>query len=671
MFVRLAVCPQVVAYSLVRALIFCGLLFAVSLSPAMAQTRETTLSSNRTPEQLEKDAVTYEQFLREPPPGTAPSSVTEARAHLGTVYFLLHRYGDSLVVLEHFPLTDSSASANSAQRSSPKNNTSTSLRAQVWLVRGLDYLELNQLPKALSALERATQLQPNNATSRLALGDTLARSNRLEDAVHEYELQTRLTPSLPDAWYKLALAHSFIVTTAPAGVQESLKGTVLRQLEAEQLLNEGRYLDAVHALFRLVHDAPQAPGIHADLGRGLLEIGYPKAAENELRKELAIDPSNPSARLDLAQTAALRGDWKEVGEQLTTVSGQQPRELTRLLERQPAGLVEQAWTQGNMHIPDEFAGTSAGGLWRAWMDQSQLIDVKGGASSAPEACRSISPAVLAPGVWLSETCYRQLEERLKANKSLSSEEKIKLAETEFRLGHYSEALQTAHSIVAAHHESEWGTYWFRNAHRGLAEECFLKVGDLDANSVRAHQMLAQAYSTWMEFAKAKKEYQAAITLAPAQPDLHMGLGNVYWRTNDWPAAEKELKTALELAPESALARYELGDTYVQQGQWQQAYDQLKSIPPDAPVIYSSTLDLAKAEDNLGKTPEAIASLVSVETRDPDGQAHFLLAGLYLKSGEKSKAQEALQTFKRLRASSLEAGKDEAGALEQEQSPNWN
>ena len=651
MFLRLALyCPRAVVCTLTRALILTGLLFAFTHSfPVLAQSVETTtFLSNKSPEQLQKDAATYEQFLREPPPGTARFSIVEAQARLGTIYFLLHRYGDSLGVLGRLQLTDSSSPADGAQRNPRKGETA--LRAQVWSVRGLDYLELNQLPKAVVALERATQLAPKNATSRLALGDALARSNRLEDAIHEYEAQTRLTPTLPDAWYKLALAHSLIVTTASTGPQGEAQGTVLRQLEAEQLLNEGRYLDSAHALFKLVRDAPEAPGIHGDLGRALLEVGYPKAAEAQLRKELAIDPSNPSAQLDLTQTAALRGDWNEVGAQLIAVSAQQPHELTRLLEKRPAGLVEQAWTQGNMHVPDEFAGTSAGGLWRAWMDQSQLIDVKGGANSTQEACPQISPAALAPGMWLSEACYRQLDKRFTTGKNLSNEEKIKRAETQFRLGQYTDALETADSILARDRESEWGTYWYRNAHRGLAEDCFLKVADLDANSVRVHQMLAQAYSTWMEFAKAKKEYQAAIALAPAQPDLHMGLGNVYWRTNDWPAAEKELKTALDLAPESALARYELGDTYVQQGQWQQAYDELKSIPSDAPMIYSSTLDLAKTEDKLGMTPEAIASLQSVVTRDPDGQAHFFVDGALSqirRQGQSSRSSPDFQTTSRV------------------------
>jgi tetratricopeptide (TPR) repeat protein len=645
------------------------LLLALGAHQAAAQTSGTTKPfENQTPEQLEKTAAAYENLLRDPPAGTSPSSVNEVEVRLGTVYFLLHRYSDSLGVLEKIP--QDPASVRNADPNVTKDILPRSLRAQVWLVRGLDYLELNQLPKAVVSLQRAVEMQPKSTTARLALGDALARSNRMEEAIKEYEHQIRETPALTEAWYKLGLAHSFVSTQSFPDATKKTEGVVLRQWEAEQFISQGRNLDGARALFKLVHEAPGQPGLHADLGRALLQVGYAKAAEDQSRRELAIDPANPLARLDLAQTAALRGAWEEVSAQLKEVSGAQPRTLTRLLEMPPAGLVEQAWIESKMQMPEEFAATSVGGLWHAWMDQSQLIEVKGndGAATA-RTCPAVSSAVHAPGMWLSESCYSELIQRLTGNKNSSLPEKIKLAEAEFRLQQYERALQTGKAILDTDPGNEWATYWFRNAHHGLAQQCLLKVADLDPQSVRAHQMLAQDYAAWLQFPKAKKEYQEAISLAPAQSDLHLGLGTVYWRTTNWAEAEKELKTALEFAPESALARYELGDTYVQQRDWHRALEQLKKIPPDSTVSYEATLDLAKAESELGKTTEAIQSLLSIATRDEDGQAHFLLASLYRKSGDVGRAQEALETFKQLRAAALQASKDEAGALEEDRSAN--
>lgn len=637
------------------------LLVLSNLLPTCAQTGSSPLLENRSPEQLQATAASYEKFLKEAPAGTSPPKLVEVQTHLGTIYFLLHRYRDSLAILEQISLPSQQSDSSSAKPATP-----AALRAQIDLVSGVDYLELNQLSKAIASLRRAVQLQPESATARLALGDAYARSNQFQSAINEYQQQIQWTPVLPDAWYKLGLAHSFIASASfPESVKKSA-GTALRQLEAERLLEQGHYLDSAHILFKLVRDAPDRPGLRADLGHALLHMGYAKAAEGQLRKELEIDPENPGAHLDLAETAALRGDWEQVSAQLTAVSIAQPRELTRLLEIRPADLVVQAWTQGTMRLPESFASTSVGDLWRAWMDESQLVEIKQNASAT---CSEIPAIALAPGLWLTESCYQRLIAQFTAAKSISPTEKIKFAEAQFRLTHYDLSLQIATALLASDPGNEWAMYWFRNSHRGLAEQCFLKVADLDSNSARAHQMLAQDYAAWLQFARAKKEFQAAIALAPSQPDLHLGLGTVDWQSKDWPEAEKELTFALELAPESALTRYELGDTYIQQARWQLAVTELSKIPTHSSVSYEATLDLAKAQSELGQTAEAIRILLPVLARDHDGRAYYLLASLYRKSGDSARSQEALETFKHLRAASLQTGQDEIGALEQEQAGN--
>jgi tetratricopeptide (TPR) repeat protein len=249
--------------------------------------------------------------------------------------------------------------------------------------------------------------------------------------------------------------------------------------------------------------------------------------------------------------------------------------------------------------------------------------------------------------------------------------KIKLAEAEFRTEHYDMAAHTAKSILGSDPDNEWAIYWFRNAHRSLARQCLLKVADLDPNSARAHQMLAQDYAAWLQYPRAKKEYQAAIALAPGQADLHLGLGTADWRTDDLEDAEKELKKTLELAPESALARYELGDVYMQEGEWERALEELKKVPPNSSSIYESKLDIAKADSKLGKPQDAIDCLLSIASRDQDGQVYFLLASQYRKLGETQRADQALETFKSLRAASMQASQDDIGTLEEEQPAHPN
>jgi tetratricopeptide (TPR) repeat protein len=636
------------------------------LFPAMAQTAEGNNSGgNQSAEQLTIRAESYERFLRGPlPSGTPRARVLEVQEQLGAVYFLLHRYRDSLNVLN--PVLREQPHTGSSERAPAM----ASLYAQSWLVGGMDYLELNQLAEAIPALKRALAMQPTNANARLALGDALARSGRMEDAATEYEQQTKLTPSLADAWYKLGMAHSQISVEVSREKVKPAEQDLAQQLSAEELLAKGDNLNAARLLFRLLHRSPNQPEVPAELGSALLALGYAKAAAGHFHQELARNPESPLAQLGVAQTAALSGDWDEVGTTLEHLSKSEPREFTRLLEFPPAGLVIQSWSGGQMNPPASFSGSPAGILWKSWLSDSAVIariSAKVEEDSAHACATNLAQKQnMLPGTWLTEGCYEILAEQLKAKRGPSAASRIKLAESEFRLGHYDAALRAARLLRSADRLSGWGVYWLSKTRDALAEECFLKVGALNPDSARVHQMLAEHYTNLSDYPKAKTEFQNAIRSAPNSPDLHLGLGTVLSRTSDWAEAEKELRLALELAPESAFAHYRLGHVYLQQSLWEEAIEQLRQVPGDSTIVVSARLDLAKAESETGQISQAVEDLLSVGPLDHDGELYFRLAGLYRSLGDKTRAHDALATFKQLRAASLQTDKDELGALEKEQ-----
>jgi len=635
--------------------------------PAAAQTTGANSPlEKQTPEQLEKTAEAYEKFLREPLAlGTPQSSVIEVRAHLATVYFLLHRYHDSLDALRPV-LGEKSAPQNPGPRSA-EDPKSVSLRAQSWLVSGLDSLELNQLPDAIAALQHALAMEPKNATARMALGDALARSSRMEDAIKEYQEQTRLTPSLPDAWYKLGLAHSQISAEFLHAEVKPVEQNIMQQLTAEELIAKGETLNAARDLFRLLRQAPGMPEAHAELGTALLELGYANAAEDHFHKELTNNSESPLAHLGLAQTAALRGEWDLVRVEFEHLSTSNSREFTQLLDLPPSVLVLQAWSGGRMKLPERFAESPSGRVWKSWLsaDATAAISANGKEDSAYR-CPGNQPNADVPGVWLTEACYKDLVRQLTARKELSFFGRVKLAEAQFRLGQYDAALRTAKLLRTIDRSSGWGIYWMSKSHGALAEECFLRVGALNPDSARVHEMLGDHYLKLADYPKAKAEYQEAIRLAPDLPDLHLGLGTVLSRTSDWAQAEKELKRTLDMTPESSFAHYRLGHVYVEENLWEEAIKQLRQVPSDSTVLLSARLDLARAEAEIGQTSRAIEDLLSVAELDHDGEVYFRLAPLYRKMGDQERAREALATFKRLRAASLEADKDELGGLENEQ-----
>src|SRR5207249_8257864 len=173
--------------------------------------------------------------------------------------------------------------------------------------------------------------------------------------------------------------------------------------------------------------------MHADLGPALLGMGYTKSAEAEFRRELALDPQCPLARFGLGELTLLRGNWQEATVALEELTRAQPRELKRFLESPSPGTIRQAWKEGKIHMPEGFASSPTGTVWKAWLDGSETIAVavaRISQESIPACTRVEATVVTTPGLWLTESCYERLTKRLSAKKLISLPEMTKLAEAQ-------------------------------------------------------------------------------------------------------------------------------------------------------------------------------------------------------------------------------------------------
>lgn len=662
--------------ALLASLLFIAMVVSCSVPLSAAQSPVDRATSSETSEQIAKAAARYESFLADPPSNTLLSDITAVRVRLGTAYFMLDRYPDSLKALT--PVLASDSRKHSSETSalgpvSPADPNARLMLAQAWLVCGLDHLKLNEPSDAVSPLRRALALNTTNANARLALGDALARSDQMEEAEHQYEEQLRMTPALPDAWYKLGMVHIQLAADWRSALTKKFASSALSQLLIAEFMLEGEQnWDAARVLLQLAKAAPTTPGVHAGLGRALFALGYAKSAADEFHKELSFDSENPSAMFGLAQTAALQEQWQEANSDLERLARSQPQQLARLAESAPAGPLRQAWNDGAVKLPQNVAATAEGNFWKTWLTGSTVgADVLSLLAGHSKACAQVSPTEEAtPGQWLSESCYRRLSEELQGRHQLPSATRIKLVETLFRLGVYQQAMQQAQTIVQLHPGDEWGAYWLSKAHSELAGNCFVKLATLDPSSPRVHQMLAERYLGWGQFTQAEAEYQAAIQLAPSLPDLYLGLGDTYTRKLDWADAVTEYKKTLELAPGSLTAQAQLGHAYAKLGQWKLAIAQLSQIPSSAPQALAVRVDLANAEDQVGETRQAIADLLPFQSQDKDGEIHFRLAVFYRKVGDLDHAKEAMQSFQSLRAAELAVSHQEIQALEDEK-PSGN
>ena len=593
---------------------------------------------------------------------------------------MLHRYSESLEALRPLSFPPGAPS---------KLGAPTAIPPQAWLVRGLDDLELNQLPEATRSLRQAVALDETSGTARLALGDTLARSGELEEAAKVYRQQLQLAPSTADAWYKLGSVYQELTAELTAESTHHRQGQALAiQLSAEQLLQRGDSWGAAKALFPLIRDGPSQdsppkspasqhspapptsapafqPGLHAAFGTALLQLGYPRAAEREFKAELSQDPDCLPAELGMAEIDALNSNWDGAFGIFGRLMTLYPKELGRQLESPPVTPLAQAVNEHRLALPPKLAGSPPGKLWERWLGSAGIESIPPSDSRAESCSPPPSREARLPGYWMSEACSTALLNEFRGRKNLPEIERAKLVELEYRLGDYEAAADGSRALLRAAPADLWGRYWLAKSYSALAGTCFDQLANIAPDSARVHEILARYHSERQQLAAARQEYQAALRLDPALPDLHLGLGTVYWQSGDWAPAETELSKVLEMSPASAVAAYELGDCFVQQHRWQTAIGPLEHALADPAVERAARLDLAKAEDESGDSNTAVKNLTLIAGNDPDGSVHYRLALIYRKMRDTAKAQEAFAQSEALHKASDQLDQSRIEALERE------
>jgi tetratricopeptide (TPR) repeat protein len=97
----------------------------------------------------------------------------------------------------------------------------------------------------------------------------------------------------------------------------------------------------------------------------------------------------------------------------------------------------------------------------------------------------------------------------------------------------------------------------------------------DPNSVAVHMLLGEALDASYRTADATAEFEAASKAGPTQPDVHFGLGYLYWKQKRYNDAEREFRKELKNNPKNAQATAYLGDVMMKDGRKQDALALLK------------------------------------------------------------------------------------------------
>ena len=189
---------------------------------------------------------------------------------------------------------------------------------------------------------------------------------------------------------------------------------------------------------------------------------------------------------------------------------------------------------------------------------------------------------------------------------------------------------------------------FSRAAALASRQAFDRILQSNANSARAHQVLAERYLESGRLPEAEREYAESLRLKPYTSNVHLALGDVFAAEGNWSAAVAQFRMESKLRPASADAFYSLGSVLLQQGQASGAVEELASadrLRPDTPQILLALGKAAFAANDAARAEASWIKLLGIDKEsDLAASAHLELATLYRRAGRSQEADREMAAY---------------------------
>jgi len=483
----------------------------------------------------------------------------------------------------------------------------------------------------------------------------------------------RVVASVLVAWTFSAATDSYAQASSPASSRAN---------EAARAMNEHRY-DAAAAAYRdLLKADPDEPGLLANLGMALAMGGHEADAIAPLQRALALNPKLANARMFLGSCYLAVDEPQQAVTALKDALVQQPsslenrrrlaeayaaanraedalaelRKITEIAPRDPAGwfalghayngVAQDAMATFNdrpedlpwrqLLLADALAEdgrlTDAFALYRSSLEQMPaMVSIHDSVAriyeqtSHPDwAARERSQGVLPASAWASRKAL-----------------------CEFRAGRYRIVL--AGALNRSDPESR---YWAARAAAELARAAFKQLDTLPDSRERRliRATLARGQRRYVD---AIRELEAALKLAPGDPDLLAELGAAYYYARDFEGTVKTLQPLLKSRGEDPQLLSMCGEALLELQRIDDAIALLERATSLDSSNSSARLALARAYVQKGYYAAAIPLMEVELSEDTDGSLHVQLARAYKGVGNADKAAELLAKSEQLQRQAQE------------------
>jgi len=146
------------------------------------------------------------------------------------------------------------------------------------------------------------------------------------------------------------------------------------------------------------------------------------------------------------------------------------------------------------------------------------------------------------------------------------------------------------------------------------------------------ELMGLVYSAEGQDEKATTPFEQAVRLRPKSGEARINLGTNLARRGKMALAENEFKEGVALEPGSFDANRNLGSFYLRGGRIAAAIPYLEKAREVNPASYDNGYDLALADEELGRLPEARHEIQELVKQKDTAELHNLLAGVEEKAG---------------------------------------
>ncbi len=227
-----------------------------------------------------------------------------------------------------------------------------------------------------------------------------------------------------------------------------------------------------------------------------------------------------------------------------------------------------------------------------------------------------------------------------------------LAIAEQLTGNTQAQLTTLNRALKLHPQNVDLLYLLGHAYERLGKTEVAGLEKIAPASSWSEQLLGESYATSNNWTFAVIRFQNALAISPAQPGLHVGLGEVLLRARRVESAAREFEAELQLDPNSVRALVRRGEIKLLQGEIEGCLrDWAQAIATDEPQaervlsIREMAFGDAASEQLPDTWHERMEKLAASFHDQPGPAAHFALAFLASQRGNSSGAITELTKMK--------------------------